>query len=321
MYIAKLQRIAGGAWLILPCGFASLLLSGCADTDQFQAPIASFAAAADSSATSFSALDAASAANLTALRQAEALQVKRVAYAGSDCALTSKGCSLYFRQGTGSDPKPVYVASVVPKSVAFINGIRDYANALNQLEKADATADVQSAFSSAMGTVSAVAGALNLPAGEASAMLNKPLSATIGWSFGEYQNQIKDEALKSATKAADPIIQQAMPILDAELRFAREAQTSELEQDVQTKDDAFSHQPTAANLKADVQAANTLDAALSSKPSDLFDSLAVAHSKLAAAIQNPKSNPSGSITAIASFVQQAQNVEQMIKVISPTPKN
>jgi hypothetical protein len=42
---------------------------------------------------------------------------------------------------------------------------------------------------------------------------------------------------------------------------------------------------------------------------------------LAAAIQNPKSDPSGSITAIAAFVQQAQNVDQMVKVISPTAKN
>ena len=215
----------------------------------------------------------------------------------------------------------MFVASVAPKCVAFINGVRDYANALNQLEKADATADVQSAFSSAMGAVSAVAGALNLPAGAASATLNKPLSATIGWSFGEYQNQIKDEALKSATKAADPVIQQAMPILDAELRLARLAQTSDLEQDFQTKDDAFSHQPTAANLKAEIQSANALDAALSGKQSNLFDSLAVAHSKLAAAIQNPKSDPSESIAAVAAFVQQAQNVEQVIKIISPAAKN
>jgi hypothetical protein len=321
MYIGQLQQITDGVRSVLLCGFPALLLSGCADTNQFQAPIASFAAAADSSATSFSALDSASASNLTALRQAEALQVRRVAYAGSDCALTSKGCSLYFRQGAGSDPKPVYVASVVPKSVAFINAIRDYANALNQLEKANATADVQAAFSSAMGTISEVAGALNLPAGAASAMLNKPLSATIGWSFGEYQNQIKDEALKTATRAADPIIQQAMPILDAELQLAREAQTSELEQDFQTKDDTFSHQPTAATLKAEVQSANALDAALSSKPSDLFDSLAVAHAKLAEAIANPKNDPSGSIIAIGAFVQQAQNVEQMIKLISPAAKN
>ena len=38
MYIAKLQRIADGARPALLCGFAALLLSGCADTDQFQAP-------------------------------------------------------------------------------------------------------------------------------------------------------------------------------------------------------------------------------------------------------------------------------------------
>lgn len=277
--------------------------------------------ATNSAATSFAALDAASATNLSALRQTEALRGKRVAWASNECSLTSKACSLYFKRPGDPEQRKLYVSSLMPKSVSFVNGVKDYAQALEQLERADAAADVRAAFSEAMGAMSAIAGAVNLPAGGVSTALAKPLSASVGWAFGQYQNELKYEAIRAATKTANPIIQQALPILDAELKFAREAQLAELESNLQEKDDAFSHQANAANLKSEIQAANALNLALSTKPSELFDSMGVAHSKLTAAIANPAENLGSALAAISAFAEQAQTVQQVVKTFLPATKS
>ena len=291
---------------------AAFGLWGCASPNQLQTPISNFATAATSAATSFTAIDSQGAANLSSLHQAEALTVKRVNAPPDQCAVGDKACRLYYVKSPDTTHKPLYYASLMPKSVAFINGIKDYANALNALEKADATADVQSAYSDAMGAITAVAGALNVPAGVATSAISKPLGSVVGWAYGQYQNHLKNDALKAGIPAADKIIQQAVPILDLELQFAATAQAASLQSDFDAKDSAFLAQPTAANLKAEIQAANALDAALSGKPKAVIDDLAAAHAKLAAAAQNPTSSPADTIGAISTFLQQANNLKQIV---------
>jgi hypothetical protein len=307
------------AIVILPICLAALC--GCADPSQFQAPIATFSSASSSAATSFAALDALSAARLTALREAEAVQSGSVTPSQNGCAANWQGCVLQFQKQGSAIYFQVSYNSLMPKSVAFVNGIRDYAAALDAIEKADASAAVQAAFGSAMGAMAAVAGAVNVPAGAAVTAISKPLTAVVGWGFIRYQNTIKLEALQKATSAAQTIITEAVPVLDDELTLANEAQLATLEANWSSKDQAFSEQPTTANLAAEVDAANALDTALLAKSSSLITALASAHGKLTSAVQAPSESITDLAAAITAFAQQAQNVQQIVKAATPPAKN
>jgi hypothetical protein len=209
----------------------------------------------------------------------------------------------------------------MPKSVAFVNGIRDYAAALDAIEKADSSAAVQGAFESAMGAMAAVAGAVNVPAGAAVTAISKPLTAVAGWWFIQYQNTIKLEALQKATSASQTIITEAVPVLSDELTLANEAQLVSLEANLNSKDQAFSQQPTQANLTAEVDAANALDTAILAKSSSFITTLATAHGKLTSAVQTPSESITDLVAAVTAFAQQAQNVQQIVKATTSPAKN
>lgn len=296
--------------------FSIVGLAGCTDTAQFQQPITTFSSAADSAATSFAALDAASTTNLNAIRANEVLKLGRVGWSPSDCAANSKACRLYF----GSGQTDVYVSSLMPKSVAFVSAIKGYADALDAVEKADASSKVQSAFADSMNAIGSVASAVGMPAGAVAKTIATPLSSVVGWGFLQYQNDIKLEALQKATAAAESVIQAGEPILDHELTLAANAQTDELAKNFQDKDQAFSTSPTAVNLQAEIAAANALNTALTAKTADYFKALATAHSKLADAVRHPGADLSDVIAAVTAFAQQAKNVEDAINALKTPAK-
>ncbi len=208
--------------LRMASAIAVLAMCGCVDPGQFQQPIATFASASDTAATSFSTLDSESAAKLSAIEQRKAIALKHVAWSGTECNYDATACTLFIKPN--GVETPIVYTSLMPKSVAFVNGIRDYAKALDDLEKADATAQVQSAFSDALSAAAVVAGVVNVPTGSIAAAVSKPLAATFGWGFKQYQNSLKYNALKRATLAADQIIQDAVPVLDGELRLINAGQ-------------------------------------------------------------------------------------------------
>lgn len=306
-----------GKILIFPICVATLC--GCTNPDQFQAPIASFSSASTSAAASFAALDASSAARLTTIREAEAVKSGAVIPATNDCLTNSPHCILQFRKKDDPVFYQVSYNSLMPKSVAFMNGIKDYAAALEAIEKADSSAAVQTAFGNAMSAMASVAGAVNVPAGAAVTAISKPLTAVATWGFGQYQNSIKLEALQKATSAAQSIIAQAVPILNAELAATNDAQLTVLEENFHSKDKAFTDEPTSANLVAEVDAANAFDTALSAKSSNLITALADAHGKLTNAVQKPSESIADLAAAITAFTQQAQNIQQIVKATTASP--
>ncbi len=298
------------ARLILACSV--LAIGGCANTSQFGPQIATFSNAATGAAASFTVIDAQGAARYTAISEDAAVKSGRVEAPPGDCQLTSKGCAIVYRNG--GQTSAVYQFSLMPKSVAFMTGVAAYANALNAIEKADASADIEAALNQGLVAISTVAGAMNVPAGAAVSAIQKPLASSVGWAFGQYQNSLKLQALQKATQAAQPIIQEAQPIIDAELQSAATVNIAALKQDFDDKDDAFSRNPTAVTLQAESSSARALNAALALKP-QIFDALAAAHTELAAIIQNPQVSPEEAASAITTFAQQTQNMEQIAKAI------
>jgi hypothetical protein len=296
--------------LILAC--SSVTLGGCAETNQFGPPIETFSTASTNAAASFKAIDTQVAAQYTTTSEDAAAKIGRVEPASGDCQLTSKGCVIVYR--SGGQTNAVYASSLMPKSVAFMNGVAAYASALNAIEKADASANVQTALNQGLAAISTMAGVVNAPAAAAISAIQKPLVGAAIWAFGQYQNSLKLQALQTATQAAEPVIQSAKPILVAEIQFAGIANTAALKQDLNDKDDAFSKAPTAKLLQAEIASANALNTALAVKP-DFFGSLAAAHTQLTAAIKNPEVSPADAISAITAFYQQVANVEQVAKTL------
>lgn len=292
---------------------ASLSLGACADTSQFQKPITAFATASASASTAITSLDAAAATGLTGIREKQAIQTGRIGAQNQSCEMDSKNCILVFKKKGANDFSQLAYSSIIPQSVAFVNGVKDYADALDALEKADAQADVQSAFGKGMGAMAVVATAVNQPAGAALAALSTPLTSAAGWGFGQYQNGIKLDALQKATSAADSIIQAAAPTLTAEFDFGNVARLQELKADLDAKEDAFDASPTLNNLNSAIAAANLFDAAVRAQPGSVIASMADAHHKLTLAVAHPDIGFASAVASISALAQQAQNLEQIAK--------
>lgn len=289
---------------------------GCADPSAFEQPITSFSTSSASAATSFAAIDVASTANLNALRADAALVTRRVNPGSSECEANSTSCELFYTDPTTGNTA-VYTPSLMPKTVAVVSGIKDYADALVALEKADASSDVQAAFAKSITAASAIAGAVNPAAGVAGNAISTPVSSVGGWIFLQYQNNLKIDALQKATAKADGIIQSVKHIIDDELKSDNDMEVSKLLQALRAKHDAFADAPSADALQAEIAAAKNLNALLSAKAPSFFDSLADAHAKLAAAIANPKIDITQVMADLTALAQQAQNVQKIVSTLAP----
>lgn len=295
---------------------ASLGLCACADTAQFQQPITAFATASANASTAIAALDTQASAGLTAIGEKRALAARHVDARAQSCTLDSKDCVLVFdAQGDA-----VSTTTIIPKSVAFANSLKNYADALNALEKADSTADVQAAFGKGMSTMAALATAFGQPAGAALAALSTPLSGAVGWGFGQYQNQVKLDALQKATATADSIIKDVAPILEAEFDFGQVAKLQELKADLDAKEDAFDAKPTMDNLKAAIAAANLLDAAVRARPGAVVTALVKAHAALTTAVAHPEVGFATVAAEISAVTDQVQKLEQATKQLDKSAK-
>lgn len=291
----------------------ALLVTGCASTTAYQAPISNFADAADKAATAFQKLDTDATAKLNAIRFDRAVADKLVKKAGCQPTLTETQCVIDLAT---TPPGPVYTADLMPNAVAFFNGISDYAKALDTLEKADAKKDVQTAAGNVLGSAATVATAINAAAGATVAAIKEPAAALTGYAYGLYQDNAKRVAIRRAVLIMDGIIQSGSEPITRQLQSVQEQLLADMADKVKTAQGTFLANKDGPSLKVLIEKASTMDAAIKAKLPDLYVKLAAAHGKLKEAVIDPEPDPAATLEAVSQFLQQVQNVKAIADKLS-----
>ena len=261
----------------------AILIAGCAAIPH--QPIADFAAATAKADDGFTDLNK-RAAHALYDKDNDASAIRQKIVFADGCGPRSSGCSVRIKDKNGA-LVPLHPNVVVPKSVHFLNAMHRYAEALDALDKADAKQDVEATMAKVYGVMTGVATALNLPVGAALAALKEPVTSAGGALYGWDQDQRKLAALQKATAAADPIIQEAVPILSAESTFLETTILTPLRSDFDKKREIFQETPTPETLKAVTDSAATLDVAIKAKGTSPVAALAAAHAELTQVVARP----------------------------------
>jgi len=309
--------MASARLLFLPL---MLALAGCPVSSDFQEPIAQFSTATDKAGKALADLDAGAAQELSDLRHTDALaKPTRVQPEPDGCRPGTMSCVVELTPDLGSgDPGgALSLSSIVPEHVQAMQAISIYAKGLEDIVNADATATVKGGLdkaSAAAAQLAALAGPQYKAAVDA---LSIPATAAATWLFGEYQDSIKLDALREATRRMEVILPDATKKFGTAADLAQEASLTHLVDDFGDAKVAFGKSATTENLDAYLAAAHRLDDALHVKPSEVFDQLKVAHSELAAALK------SSDITfgqAIVQINRLATKVDQLVDIANDFKK-
>lgn len=291
-----------------------LTLAACNVSSDFQEPIAEFSTATGKAQTALADLNTDAARELTALRHADAVakpsRVSRV----EGCTPGARSCVVILTPNPADAEDqggPLTVSSIIPEHVQAMQEISLYAKSLDDIVKADATAAVKTGLDKASAAAAQLASLAGKQYEVAVNAFSVPFNAAATWVFGEYQESIKLNALREATRR----MQTVLP--DATAKFGNAADLAHLVPvtrrydtfvDSQTE---FGLDPSAANLNAYLDAAERLDVALQVKPSEVFKQLNLAHQELAAALESDDITFGEAILQIDRLVTK---VEQLVDI-------
>ena len=164
-----------------------------------------------------------------------------------------------------------------------------YAQALKAITEADTAANVKASVDKVNGSIENIAKAVDKENVTAFATFSKPVSALVGWGFGEYIAIVKEHAVRDAATKADPWVKEAAKAFGA---FAQSAaalgRNKEFENFLQRKR-AYESEKTEAALQAWLEAAASLDRISTAPDSKVMNDLAEAHAALVRSFDDPAS--------------------------------
>jgi hypothetical protein len=204
---------------------------------------------------------------------------------------------------------PIVYTSIIPNHVAVAKEIAAYANALNDVAKADSTAKVTAALNKVAATITTLSSAA-FPAGggPAAAAVVTPTANALSWIYGQYQEQFKLDALRKATQSADPLIQRVAVMYGNVGQLLGDVQTAELQKSfVEAKSVWFEH-PSSATLQDYLNKADALDKQLTAAPAKMFTDMGTAHAKLTASLKDEINSFADAEVAIERLAADADAV-------------
>ncbi len=142
----------------MACGATTV--SGCASTNRFGTPIETFSTATTAAAASFKAIDTQVAAQYTTINEDAAVKAGRVEAASGECQLTSKACAIVY-QKRGADLRRLHLLANA-KIGRIYKWCRSLCDCSESIEKADASANIQTALNQGLAAISTMAGQLTL---------------------------------------------------------------------------------------------------------------------------------------------------------------
>jgi hypothetical protein len=300
----------------------ALALGGCANSAAFQQPITDFATATTAAGTALGTYDSATTTIINAQRRAAALKPGSVVtFPPSTCAIGTPSCVVTVKIAGGGCPQdlcPVQIDHVIPNELQAMAEITAYAQGLNMIVAADDSANVKAGVDKAMSGIAGLATVVNPAAGAVITAYSAPVASTATFLFQQYQEQVKLDALRKATAAMDPLLYCATPADTCAARmfgttadFMDAANTADLAQNFKQQWRNFdpSDPQAPAELDAWLAAANSLNTALTAKPSDLFNKMATAHHALTTALKSDDLSFGQTLDAIARLSAAADQIK------------
>jgi hypothetical protein len=289
------------------------LLTACSTASDYQKPITAFSQATDGAKQALAALDERLAEQLQALRRAEAVaSPNRVRFPDDECATSTAGCTLLLYPESGdAKPRPLTYTTAVPNQIQVMHEVSLYAKGLQDITTADATPGIKAGFDSAMAAATSLASILQPQFAPAVSALSVPVTQAAVWLFGEYQESVKLRALRAATAAMDPILQEAVRVFAKTSEFAALEDQQILVGQFDSRMEAFENAPSEQALAQLADAATQLDRLLAVRPDQMFEELGLAHQALTEALASDEITFAQALLHIERLATKAEELTQI----------
>ena len=295
----------------IPALFLALLLAACGSPGDYQKPIQTFAEATTSARDSLRqyvvALD----------RQAEEALMEKavkehdnVEVPEGECAgISASPCHVVYKAGAKSiSLSPEFSA---PNLLALFDAIKTYADGLQAIATSDSASKAEASLASTSGNLKALAELIDKQ-GTASAYA-EPVASGAAWLIGEYIDQIRLDALRSATQEADPLVAEAASYFEDTLQIAVDGTRGPFSFAVIEKESAFSDDPSPSTIKSLVKAVDDYNAALSAEPKNVFDKFKSSHHELTEALKRKELSFANAFAAMESLKAEAEKLKKIVE--------
>jgi hypothetical protein len=303
----------GPVLLLLP-----LAASGCSVAG-YEKPVAAFAEATKSSTQSLGELSNTVTGQVRTMRRQEVLATPAKLFVPpTEClAVDSARCRAYVRSSP-ADPQPRELSPdpALQQMLVLMDQMKRYTDGLQAIIAADTKAQVDASVAATSGSLSNLAKSV-APTAPAAQEIIPPATAAIGWIAGVYIDSVKYNALKSATRMAEPLVQAAVPVFTRAAEQAGRAVRAQLAEDVSVHVDRFRNTKDSAALSGVTESAEAYDALLQAPPADLFGKLGESHTALERALNNPSLGFADAFAKIEDFGKEA---EKLAKIVSDLQK-
>ncbi len=293
----------------------AVLVSGCAVAN-YEKPIAQFAEATKKAEMALASLNKHTTEAYSNILKRKAKVGDRLVQAKSDdCLAGSKRCRLVLldrrRNEEALTPGPS-----IPRMLIVMADIRQYADGLHALLKAENGQKASAHVNEALGSIQDLAKKLG-DGGAPTAIPDfaTPVGAGANWLIGQYVNKVKLDGLRHATKSAKPVIASAADLFATAASFGLDAHKARIAEGISERIDAFKRGPTDSNLEALIKDAVAYDRLLSIKPGETFHKLASAHSALADRLQDRSVSLVDAFEKIEAFAEEAEQLAKIVQDI------
>lgn len=290
---------------------------GCAPIDTYKPAVDGFAAAAGKTSDAYAALQSTVIAARTEYLEQSALKGKvrvRTRMASGDCARDSQRCRLEVTGGGETKDLVLELGNIT----LLLREIADYAANLQAVVGADTAEQVNAKLAAAGGSIKNLGGDLAaLPGGTAIGgdigAFAAPSVDLAAWIAGESINALQVEALRRATQAADPVIQQSAKVLEGAVTAAGDVTRPDFADRVSDASDGYVRaRGDRGALEQFMHAAADYDAMLTATAPDVFADMATAHRRLAESLSAKNVTLADAFAAIQRFGAKASALKSIV---------
>jgi hypothetical protein len=300
---------------------AAVLLAACG-TGDYQKPVQTFAEATATAQKSLDGYVDALTAKVAEIRTKEAIanpgkvQIK----SADDCIAesTEKHCRIIFLNSKGQE-KELPPADPIPKIRGLVGEIKAYADSLEAIATSDSASKAEASLASANGSLQNLAKLIEQKGTNLEAFA-EPAASAAGWIVGAYTDHVRLEALRTATRNADGLIDASVKVFEKAAITAEVAVNTGLSETVSTGIEEFGKSPSDSNLRNLIEAAQAMDSVLTAAPDKVFRNLAAAHHELTKALNSKEMNLQSAFEQMNALKSEADKLEKIVSAFVAATK-
>ena len=306
------------------CLIVGLVLAACA-SEPYKEPVATFAQAVTKSTEALAALDTHLATAHTDVQRARVLslrfrvQLKNCGHqteSSEDCLLLLQETD---KQGNDiGDPLSLQPEAPLTEIRPLLGGIKSYADNLSAILNADTSEKVRNSVTKALGSVENIAQNEKVQEKVSDQKaptkdFSTPVAKVINWMVGKYVESIKIDAIRHATREADPIVHAATRVMIEAERQGEIVMDTMLVNTLRVRNDIWVVTPNEDNLNNLIAAVEALQRFRGRTRHSLFESLARAHRSLTKRVAN--SGELSWTTTMANVEQFKSEANTLLQII------